>query len=126
MGAVSQLSSYQRFRPRGSLGGRHSLAEAVGEGATREYRKQELSPINPLAKKQISCYATRTRHAKFMSTKPKEKTFTLNTIIDGHIIRGQVRFSPAPVPGIMTEIARLDAERLLAQVVRDEIADGRL
>jgi hypothetical protein len=63
---------------------------------------------------------------KFMSTKPKEKTFTLNTIIDGHIIRGQVRFSPAPVPGIMTEIARLDAERLLAQVVRDEIADGRL
>ena len=61
-----------------------------------------------------------------MSTKPKGKTFTLNTIIDGHIIRGQVRFSPAPEPGIMTEIARLDAERLLAQVVRDEIADGRL
>jgi hypothetical protein len=61
-----------------------------------------------------------------MSTKPKEKIFTLNTIIDGHIIRGRVRFSPAPEPGIMTEIARLDAERLLAQVVRDEIADGRL
>jgi len=61
-----------------------------------------------------------------MNTKPKEKVFTLNTIIDGHIIRGQVRFSPAPQAGIMTEIARFEAERLLAQLVRDEIAGGRL
>jgi hypothetical protein len=56
----------------------------------------------------------------------KKKTFTLTAIIDGHIIRGQVRFSPPPEVGIMTEIARFEAERLLAHVVRDEIARGRL
>jgi hypothetical protein len=61
-----------------------------------------------------------------MSAKPKEKVFTLNTIIDGHIIRGQVKFSPAPDPGILTEVARFEAELLLAQLVRGEIADGRL
>ena len=61
-----------------------------------------------------------------MNTKPKEKVFTLNAVIDGHVIRGQVRFSPAPEAGIMTEIARIEAERLLAQLVREEIADGRL
>jgi hypothetical protein len=61
-----------------------------------------------------------------MNTRPKQKIFTLNTVIDGHIIRGQVRFSPAPEAGIMTEIARFEAERLLAELVREEIADGRL
>jgi hypothetical protein len=61
-----------------------------------------------------------------MNTKPKDKIFTLNTIIDGHIIRGQVRFSPPPEAGIMTEIARFEAERILAELIREEIADGRL
>jgi hypothetical protein len=61
-----------------------------------------------------------------MNAKSKEKTFTLNTIIDGHIIRGKVRFSPAPEPGIMTEVARFEAELLLAQLIREEIAVGRL
>jgi hypothetical protein len=61
-----------------------------------------------------------------MNPKPREKVFTLNTIIDGHIIRGQVSFSPAPEPGIMTEVARLEAEGLLAQMVREEIAQGKL
>jgi hypothetical protein len=61
-----------------------------------------------------------------MNSKPKEKVFTLNAVIDGHIIRGQVRFSPAPEAGIMTEVARFEAERLLAQLVREEIEDGRL
>ena len=61
-----------------------------------------------------------------MDTKPRQKVFTLNTIVDGHIIRGEVCFSPAPEPGIMTEVARFEAERLLAQMVREEIADGSL
>jgi len=61
-----------------------------------------------------------------MNTKPREKVFTLNALIDGNIIRGKVSFSPAPESGIMTEIARLEAERLLAQMVREEISDGRL
>ena len=61
-----------------------------------------------------------------MNTRPREIVFTLNALIDGHVIRGEVSFSPAPDSGIMTEIARLEAERLLAQMVREEIADGRL
>jgi hypothetical protein len=61
-----------------------------------------------------------------MHTKPKEKIFTINTIIDEHIIRGEVVFSPAPEPGILTEVARFEAELLLSQLVRSEIADGRL
>jgi hypothetical protein len=61
-----------------------------------------------------------------MDTNPKEKIFTLNAIINGHIIRGEVRLSPAPAPGIMTELARFDAERLLTQMVQEEIDGGRL
>jgi hypothetical protein len=61
-----------------------------------------------------------------MATNPKEKIFTLNAIIKGHIIRGEVRLSPAPEPGIMTEVARFDAERLLTKMVQEEIDGGRL
>jgi hypothetical protein len=61
-----------------------------------------------------------------MATKPKEKVFKLNAIIDGHIIRGEVRLSPAPEPGIMTELARFEAERALTHLVREEIKAGRL
>jgi hypothetical protein len=61
-----------------------------------------------------------------MSAKPKEKVFTLNTIIDGHIIRGEVIFSPAPEPGVLTEVARFEAELLLSQLVRSEISAGKL
>ena len=76
----------------------------------------------------MELFATLPAHvkAKVMSTKPKEKVFTLNAIIDGHIIRGQVKFSPAPEPGILTEVARFEAERLLSQMVREDIAAGRL
>jgi hypothetical protein len=61
-----------------------------------------------------------------MATKARAKTFTLNAIIDGHIIRGQVCFSPAPEPGILTELARFEAQRILSQIVSEEIAAGRL
>ena len=61
-----------------------------------------------------------------MDTKPRQKIFTLNALIDGHIIRGEVSVSPAPEPGIMTELARFEAERALTHLVREEIKAGRL
>jgi hypothetical protein len=61
-----------------------------------------------------------------MDTKPKQKVFALSTIINGHIIEGQVVFSPPPEPGIMTELARFEAERMLGHVVSDDITSGRL
>lgn len=61
-----------------------------------------------------------------MIKKPKQKTFRMNALINGHVIAGTVRFSPAPAPGILTEIARLDAQRILEKAVLAEIAAGRL
>jgi len=61
-----------------------------------------------------------------MDKKPRKKIFRLHALIDGHIIKGQVAFSPAPEPGIMTELAKFEAERLLTHLVREEIASGRL
>ena len=61
-----------------------------------------------------------------MSKKPNKKTFLLNALIDGHIISGTVALSPAPQPGIFTELARFEAERVLAHAVREAIAAGRL
>ena len=61
-----------------------------------------------------------------MARKPNKKTFHLNAIIDGRIIRGYVAFSPAPQPGIFTEVARFEAERVLTHEVRQAIAAGRL
>jgi hypothetical protein len=61
-----------------------------------------------------------------METKTRKKVFTLNALIDGHIIRGEVAISPAPEPGIMTELARFEAERALTHAVREAIKAGQL
>ena len=61
-----------------------------------------------------------------MPRKANKKTFHLNAIIDGRLIRGYVAFSPAPGPGIFTELARFEAERVLTHAVRQAIASGRL
>lgn len=61
-----------------------------------------------------------------MTKKPNTKTFRVSAVIDGHVVSGTVAFSPAPQPGILTELARLDAERLLAASVGEDIAIGRL
>jgi hypothetical protein len=61
-----------------------------------------------------------------MIKKLNQKTFRLNALINGHVIAGAVRFSPAPEPGILTEIARLDAQRILERAVLEEIQAGRL
>ena len=55
-----------------------------------------------------------------------QKTFHLNTIIDGRIIRGYVAFSPAPQLGVLTELARFEAQRLLTYAVREAIAQGQI
>jgi hypothetical protein len=61
-----------------------------------------------------------------MTKKSNKKTFHLNAVIDGHLISGVVALSPAPQPGIFTELARFEAERALAHAVREAIAAGRL
>jgi hypothetical protein len=61
-----------------------------------------------------------------MDKKPNTKVFTLSTIIAGQLIRGQVSFSPAPEPGIMTELARFEAQRIVADIVCEEIEAGGL
>jgi hypothetical protein len=61
-----------------------------------------------------------------MPQKPTQKVFHLNAVIDNHIIAGFVAFSPAPDPGILTELARFEAQRILEQQVREEISSGRL
>jgi hypothetical protein len=61
-----------------------------------------------------------------MSKHSTQKTFCLNTLINGHLIAGAVHFSPAPEPGIFTELARFEAERLLADVLQEEVKAGRL
>lgn len=61
-----------------------------------------------------------------MDKKLKKKVFTLNAIIDGHIIRGKVSFSPPPPPGIMNELARFEAQRIVTHMVTEEINAGRL
>jgi hypothetical protein len=55
-----------------------------------------------------------------------QKTFHLNTVVDGKVIAGFVSFSPAPKSGILTEVARLDAERIFADMVSEDLAAGRI
>jgi hypothetical protein len=61
-----------------------------------------------------------------MPKKQNQKTFRLSTIINGNIIDGQVSFSPAPQPGILTELARFEAQRILTHMITEELRSGRL
>jgi hypothetical protein len=61
-----------------------------------------------------------------MAKKSTIKTFHLSAIIDGRLVAGKVAFSPAPQPGVLTELARFEAERILVHMVREEIAAARL
>jgi hypothetical protein len=126
MGAASQLflvpalSAVRIFR-----GLAHWLTDASGEGAmSRCVRtKSELSP------RQNSKFLLRYPHTfthQRMNKKPSQKTFRLTTILAGHIIDGTVVFSPAPQPGILTELAKFEAERILAHMVSEDITAGRL
>lgn len=61
-----------------------------------------------------------------MARNTTHKTFHLNAVFNGHLIAGVVRVSPAPAAGIFTALARFEAERLLTELLCDEIAAGRL
>lgn len=61
-----------------------------------------------------------------MHQTPTTKIFALTMLIDGNLISGCVSFSPAPEPAIMTELARFEAERILAQLVTEDIATGHI
>ena len=61
-----------------------------------------------------------------MHQKPTQQTIQLSAVICGHIIDGTVTFFPAPQPGILTELAKFEARRILTRLVEDEIAAGRL
>jgi hypothetical protein len=61
-----------------------------------------------------------------MNAKPNQKTIHLSAIVSGHLIDGAVTFSPAPQPGILSELAKFEAQRILADMIADEIDAGRL
>jgi hypothetical protein len=61
-----------------------------------------------------------------MTPKPKETIFHLSALLDGRVICGTVAFSPAPPPGVFAELAKFEAQRLLAQMVEEDIRSGRL
>jgi hypothetical protein len=61
-----------------------------------------------------------------MAQKPNQQIVRLSGIVRGHIIDGTVTFSPAPPPGILAELAKFEARRILAQMVAEEIDAGRL
>ena len=61
-----------------------------------------------------------------MRTKSNQQTIKLSAIVSGHVIDGTVSFSPAPQPGILSELAMFEARRILTAMVEEEIAAGRL
>ena len=61
-----------------------------------------------------------------MYQKPTQQTIQLSAIVSGHLIDGKVTFSPAPTPGILSELAKFEAQRILIHVIEEEIAAGRL
>ena len=61
-----------------------------------------------------------------MNDNPTQQTIRLGTLVSGHIIDGVVTFSPAPQPGILSELAKFEARRILTAMVEEEIRQGRL
>lgn len=61
-----------------------------------------------------------------MNQKSTQQIVRLSAIISGHIIDGTVTFSPAPEPGVLAELAKFEAQRILSDMVSEEIAAGRL
>jgi hypothetical protein len=61
-----------------------------------------------------------------MLKKPTQKVFHLDAVIGQHAIAGTVSFSPAPPSGILTELARFEAGRILRHMLWEEMSAGRL
>ena len=61
-----------------------------------------------------------------MNQESSKQIVHLQGIVRGHIIEGTVSFSPAPEPGVMTELAKFEAQRILTNMVEDDIDAGKL
>ena len=61
-----------------------------------------------------------------MLLKPNHQTIQLCGIVAGRLISGTVTFSPALRPGVLSELAKFEAQRLLAHLVEEDIRTGRL
>src|SRR5258708_5231495 len=127
MGAASQLffvpalSAMRIFRGLARSAHRH-LRRGCYEPACRPSCR-ELSPPQILENLlRYSCNSTR----RSMSQKSNTQIVRLGAIVNGHLIDGTVSFSPAPEPGVLSELAKFEARRILAHMVEEEIAAGRL
>jgi hypothetical protein len=65
-------------------------------------------------------------NSRRMDKKPSQQIIRVGAIVSGHIIDGTVTFSPAPQPGILSELAKFEARRILTHMVEEEIEAGRL
>ena len=61
-----------------------------------------------------------------MNQKPTQQIVRLSAIVSGRIIDGTVTFSPAPEPGVLAELAKFEAERIISHMVAEDIQTGRL
>ena len=57
---------------------------------------------------------------------PTQQVVHLSAIISGHIVSGTVSFSPAPTTGILSELAKFEAQRIFTNIVMEEIEAGQL
>lgn len=117
---VGRAGLFQSFR----------VADAPHEGGIA--RDGLLKPKNQtpssLVDLRIFCYSSCV-HNLTPRPVPEIQTqtiFPLCVIIDGHIVSGAVSYCPAPPAGVLSEVARLEAELLLVHTIRQDIASGRL
>jgi hypothetical protein len=104
------------------LGAGTSGSPSASEGAM----SQGAGPSYPLVRNQNLCYATHTFTIRSMREKSNQQTIRLSAVVSGHIIDGTVSFSPAPQPGVLLELAKFEARRILTAMVQEEIEAGRL
>jgi hypothetical protein len=131
IGADKQLSLCHAFSREDSAGASASLAHKLA-GRMRAANmvwfetRQLTTMVIPSTNSYFSATLLTHLARLYMNMKPSQKTFRLSAIVAGHIIDGTVAFSPAPQPGIFTELAAFEAQRILAHLVTEEIAAGRL
>jgi hypothetical protein len=59
-----------------------------------------------------------------MSKRQTTKLFYPTTTVAGWVFFCEVSFSPAPEPGVLTELARFEAQRLINHLAAEEIETG--
>jgi len=97
----------------------------INEGAM----SQSCRPRGVIPYSRFKILATLSTHHlrdRRMHQKPTQQTIQLSAIISGHLIDGTVTISPAPQPGVLSELAKFEARRILTQMIEEEIAAGRL